>query len=544
MSKKVLIIENEAPQRIALHDFLEGLGFEVYSAGTAREARRLCELHWKSLAVAILDMELDDPEEPKTTGADVAMEFRRRFGLASPECLIYSHKNEIQFYRLALQLGAAAYLIKVESNINVVGQHTRVLALRETLNGPRIAAEVVRIASQSRTKSDAIATFCRNVLKQEFDACLGAPFVILFTDGNETKNTGDNIGLPEGHSAFYQTLQALAHGRGNQAEPFILESTKLEPPFDEQTARLYDRFDKAAFLPLSVSNNLQLSIGILTKEAEERELSARTAAELCGILAQYLRPTVIENMLTIWAHWTELRATRTSMAKLCLSVGQDIYSCVEAEDLEELDSMATDLNDTGQYLGQLDSVRQTDAQDAVSVKDVVLEAWKWVAPTGGQDVKLEVQNDCSVNVRRTDMEIIISRLLQWFVYRSKFTPFDIAPVIDIVCEKTDADAAITLEDASQRLPQALRDDLFAPFTQAISTPFAHIWDTKLRAQAAVDGQATAPSYRGTGRYLPLYLAKMIVEGRYQGSLQDQSNQIAGRNYGHRIQMQFPLNRIH
>src|SRR6185369_9951415 len=115
----------------------------------------------------------------------------------------------------------------------------------------------------------------------------------------------------------------------------------------------------------------------------------------------------------------------------------------------------------------------------------------------------------------------------------KFTPLDIPPVINKACTNTETSACIILEDSSQRLPKQLRDDLFAPFTQALRTPFMPIRRPKPLASKR-GGQAPAPSYVGTGRYLPLYLAKMIVEGRYQGVLQDQSNQITDRKYGHRI----------
>lgn len=540
--KKVLIVEDHEPQRIALQDMLEGCGFEVYSAGNAADARQLAELHWDELDVLVLDMQLNDPNELRTTGAAIGIEFRKKKKSFPPESLIYSSKSEIDFYRLALQLGAAAYLLKEVDGKQVVLQHVRVLALRRALNGenPKIATEVAQIAVHSRSQSEAILTFCRRVLKPEFESCLGAPFVILFTEGDTTQNCADNAGLPTGSSAFYHTLQALAHGKGNLTEPFILETSELGKPPDQETALLYEKLNLAAFLPLSLSSNLSLSIGILHQEESEEVPVPEDEKGLCKVLAQYLRPTVLENIMSIWSLWTELRATRTSTAKLCLSVGQEIKDGLETGDMEQLEDLADDLNNTGQLLIQLDTRNWQDESDTISVKEVVVETWDWIGQSEGQlATKLDLQGDCTVQAQRSDLEIIVSRLLQWLLYRSKSTPLDVEPVIKIGCETTANGATVTFEDNSQRLPKKLRDDMFAPFTQAISTPFADIASAKPMA-GGVAATTPANSHLNTGRYLPLYLAKMLVEGRYHGVLEDHSDEITERNYGHRILMQFPV----
>src|ERR1044072_6152447 len=104
-TKKVLVIEDDEQQRISLHESLEVRGFTVYSAGRVAEARELAERHWGDLDVTVLDMRLEDPEEPNITGADIGIEFRRSKSSFPPESLIYSAYAEIDFYRLALKLG-------------------------------------------------------------------------------------------------------------------------------------------------------------------------------------------------------------------------------------------------------------------------------------------------------------------------------------------------------------------------------------------------------------------------------------------------------
>ena len=542
MNKKKVLIVDDKEVRNDLSASLKLYDFETYVASTAAEARRLAKMHWQDLDVIIWDMNLDDPSEPLTTGADIGIECRTEMKSFPPEALIYSIKNQIDYYRLALRLGAAAYLLKDVDRLPTVVQHVRVLALRRALNGenPKIAADIARIAVHSRSKPDAILMLCRTVLKPEFEACLRVPFLILFTEDSSTQNCADTAGLPQGSSAFYNTLQALAHGKGNLTEPFILETDRLEAPPDQQTAALYERLNRAAFLPLSLSNNLKLSIGILDQERDTRGSGSSEAKALCTVLAQYLRPTVLENVLNIWSQWTELRATRTSTAKLCLSVGQEINAGLDTKDLPQLEDLANDLNDTGQYLAQLDRYFEEE-NDPILVRDLVAEAWKFIAQAEDtSNIRLQVQGDCAVKAQRSDLEIVFSRLLQWFMYRSKAMPLDVTPDIKINCEATNGGATITFEDNSHRLPKRLREDLFAPFTQAISTPFAEI-DGANHSAKGPSSDKSARSHLNTGRYLPLYLTKMLVEGRYHGLLEDHSDEITERSYGHRILMQFPGN---
>lgn len=534
--KKVLIVEDEDTLGLLTNDLTEA-GFEVYPASNPTDARRLAEEHWGELDVVSLDMELEDADEPLITGADIGIEFRRKKDSFPPESLIYSAKSQINYYRLALRLGAAAYLLKEEVGLPVVVQHVRVLALRHALNGenPNVAAEVARIAAHSGTQSEAILTFCRQVLKQEFQSCLGVNFVILFTEENATVNCADNAGLPARSDSFYHTLQALAHGKGNLTEPFIFEANKLDAPNDPDTLALHQRLNLAAFLPLSLSNDKKLSIGILSKGPGE----AADAKALCTVLAQYLRPTVLENVISIWSQWTELHATRNSTAKLCLSVGQEIKDGLESEDMEQrLSDLANDLNDTGQCLTQLDNRNWREDGASVSVRDMVRTSWDLITSDGQPVPKLDIHGDCAVQAQGSDMMIIVSRLLQWFTYRSKNVPVDVEPVITVTCKETDGGVTTVFEDTSRRLPKKLREDLFAPFTQAISTPFAEL-ATAQTASAGIIGETPATESPSSGRYLPLYLAKMLVEGRYRGLLEDHSDEMTEQRYGHRVVMHFP-----
>ena len=337
---KVLVSENMKGEQVRLREALEPHSVEVDIAGDAAETRQKAERRWEELDVVILDVRLDDPKEPGTTGPGIVIEIRdKKKESFPPEFIVHTAHDDNDYYRLALNLGAAAYLIKLKDDPLI---HVKVLALRRALNGknPRVAAEVERIAAQSRNISDALLKFSQKVLKPAFDFYLDVPFVILFTDGSTTQNCADNVGLPPGTSAFYHTLQALAHGKGNPTEPFILKTGKLKAPPNEETARLYERFEGTAFLPFSLSNDIKLSIGILRPEKTADRSEPSNEEILVSVLAQHLRPTVLENVITIWSQWAKLRATLTNTAKLCLSVGQEISNGLETEDLLQLEDLS------------------------------------------------------------------------------------------------------------------------------------------------------------------------------------------------------------
>jgi ActR/RegA family two-component response regulator len=554
--KKVLIIEDLEPQRVALHEQLAVRGFEVYSAGSVAEARALAEQHWNDLDVAVLDMRLEDPSDRSMTGADIGMEYRNKKSNDTCEFLIYSAYAELDYYRLALKLGVAAYLSKtgevgkVARNLTDAIQHVRVLALRRALNSdnPATIDKVARIAACSQNRKEAVLRFCQNVLKPEFESCLGGPFIVLFSAGNLTQNVAASQGLPQGTPDFYHTLQALAHGNGNVAEPLVLDASELEKAADAETNQLCERLDGAAFLPLSISQDFRLSIGILQQHAPETPVP-EDAKELSRLLAQYLRPTVLENMLKIWPRWTELKATRSSAARLCLFVGQELKYMLPSRDKDErswpenslsrLWRLADDMSDTGELLRDLEERRWSDKSELVSVKAIAESAWSWI--TEGEEhanESFEISGDCMIETDKRDLDVAVSRLLFWLAQRRSATPVNEAPLVTVKCIDHIDGPTIIFEDRSQRLHQNLRAEMFAPFSQAVQVPFA------LESMATVDNGAqvaAAEHDSNPGRYLPLYLAKMLVEGRYHGRLEDHSDDkdLKDRTYGHRIVMQFP-----
>jgi CheY-like chemotaxis protein len=572
--KKVLIVEDYRAQGLALKEMLEARGFEVYNASLVAEARALAEKHWKDIDVAVLDMRMEkDPDHQGLTGADIAVQVRRDKNKKDypkdypPEFLIYSAYAEIPFYKLALQLGVAAYLSKmgeankVSRNLPEAVLHVRILALRRALNSdnPMTSKRVARIAAQSGSQSEAIRRFCREILKPEFESCLGAPFVVLFSEESQmTENCATNAtGLPEGSSKFYHTLQALAHGIGNPTEPFVLNIDQLKRQIDFEADQSYEKLDGAAFVPLPISQKYKLSIGILqeperTVGPDETVPPVENAEALGTILAQYLRPTVLENMLNIWPQWTELKAIRSSVAKLCLFVGQELKYVLPRQDEDEqpwledslgrLWDLAHDLDDTGRMLRDLEDKGWKEESKLVSIKGIADESWGMITKgEEGAEESFKVEGDCLVEADEIDLNIAVSRLLHWFAQRRSATPVGEQPLVTVKCGDDEGCPTVLFEDRSQRLKKKLRAEMFAPFAHAVPVPFPSESETG-GAQAA-EAAAGKREGRPEGRYLPLYLAKMLVEGRYNGTLEDHSDDddLKDLTYGHRVVMRFPPN---
>jgi len=219
----------------------------------------------------------------------------------------------------------------------------------------------------------------------------------------------------------------------------------------------------------------------------------------------------------------------------------------EADDLSAGDSLrrlwglANDLNDTGQLLNDLGTWRWGDKSGPVSIREVAENSWRWITEAEADAARsFEIEGDCTVEADKRDLEIAVSRLLHWLAQRRTATPFDEEPLVSVKCRDDVDGPTIIFEDRSQRLNKKLRADMFAPFTQAVPVPFSP--DAELaEAEEPGPGEAGGKPRRRGGRYLPLYLAKVIVEGRYHGTLKDHSDDedLKDLSYRHRIVMRFP-----
>lgn len=520
----MLIVDDRRAIGIALRERLEELGFEVYFTDKVATARDLANEHWESLSVAVLDMRLEDTDAANITGADIGISMRESKKSFPPEFLIYSAFAKKDYYQLAIELGVAAYLPKEENKSTDIVRHIKVLALRHALNvsNPRNIHKIASIAGDSQSLSEAITKCCKEILEPEFDSCLRTPFVILFGHHSQTYNCAANLTLPKGAHPVYRALQTLICSGNDTSVPFVVDINSIRLPGNEPVEDFFKILDRAVFILLPISEDFNLSIGILH---DKKNKLPEDEWALVKVLQKYLRDTIKEQINRLWFQWEHYRilTIQSNTAKFCGFVGQEIKNLIE-EDNKDLLELADDLIDTGYILWnnvtKVEKVSQT-----ISLEALVYSAWSWIEE-GNKDKKqklpsLYIKNFFQISANKEDLEVAFARLLNWLVLRAPLTPKELEPTVTIKCEKIDNQVNVFLEDNSRRLDTKLRAQIFSPLTQAIPIPFDNL------------------IYQGekvSGKYLPLFLAKTLVP-----SLTDCSDDedLKDKSYGHRFMMQFP-----
>lgn len=547
--KRVLLVENERLQREAVHRALENRGFFVASAADPETARRLVDMQVVPFDVLLLDMNLEDPSG--ITGAKLAIEFRKRKEWKEwpAEFLICSAYDDKEYYRQAMELGAAAYLEKTDGvDLYSVVRHVRVLALRRalSLDRPDALATIDEIAKTSLTKEDAIRRFCDEILRSELADSLGASFLLLVTVGTGTYGYTNLVGLPDGPHEAYKTIQALAQGNIGTSELFPFDPARLENAASQEESLLLERLG-GVYIPLMGDTDLRLSLGILPSS---KHAAGDDPKALAGVLASLFRPTVLRHLLTLTTKWTELYVQRlavlTATSQLCLYVGQEQLTLLEeatatgevselGSSLRELQLLAEDMREAGEILGELaqqETTRTEDiqtsaarsAKNVFSMGSVIRSAWNKTSLMLGVDAQetFKLEGDCEIQGRRDYLEIATSRILQWFIQRLQLaTPPDQGPGPSIVvtCRETRDGREVVFEDRSRKVPQRLRDHLFVPFSQSVHLP------------------PNKADLRGPGLHLPLYMAKTLVELGNGGFLEDRTSPES--DIGNRLVMRFP-----
>jgi CheY-like chemotaxis protein len=532
-SKKVLIIEDRERQRKALHKVLERRGFTVKSAGSVATAQRAIEELYGGLDVMIMDMHLGDDEHPEITGADLGLKAKKMQPVWPPEFLIHSGVKDMSYYQLALRLGAAAYLLKHDYKPEQVVPHVRALALRRALSIERedLARRIEKIGESSQTAGKAVRIFCRDILIPELEACLGAPFVLLLRDHQRTILCGRDADLPVGEDSVFETVRVLTITESNGVEPFIFDASKVLPDEERRNSPAARKLNDGAFISLINNKDFPLTLGILKAENGAFPL-ADSPQELAQVLIGYLKPAVLEQFLRLLSYWTESKARRderlAETSRIFLYIGQEQLSILqdahdsgqwssENRHFQKLQALADDLYDTGQVLS---SLRNPDEEDfpMIDVAEIARMAWTEIGGDRAEEI-FSVSGNCNVRARSEDLFIIITRILQWFIQRFIEYPYQSSPVISIVCFVSETRPVVTLEDRSRRLSEPLRRRLFDSFAQ--TNPIAQ----------------TKSSHDLPGVYLPLYLAKALVEEKYSGRLEERSDEMEG-DIGHRFVMQF------
>ncbi|HEX8174363.1 MAG TPA: hypothetical protein VF543_04500 [Pyrinomonadaceae bacterium] len=532
--KTVVIVEDDDPTRENLQEEIKMRGFRARGAGTVAEAYRIIQDLGEETDVMVLDMALEDPDDPET-GADIAIRVRDQHPTWLPEYLIITgYPNVLNYYRLALRLGAAAYLARGEVEDEDIVRHIRALALKRSLRVERPAVmEALRSISEStKNLSEAVRKFCREMLAGELTTCLGAPYILLLTDERGTQNVATNTNLPTGYEASYAAIQAMAHAITKPASPHVVSLEDIEnlpPPANVVEKEVLARLPGAALLPLGAAMNFRLSLALFVPRPEDLGYTEDTGL-LAAVLAQHVRPSIVEHFLGILVHLdSQKRAMLKSISYFCLYVGQDqqriIDEGVASKELQEesgihrsLTTMADDLRQTGTILNSAVKSLPQDALTTFEMKDLIEREFADLREVMGLgDFELRIEGSCQVKAG-DDLAIAIKRMLQWLAQRRAETPPNLSPAIHVRCMEREYSSVITFEDRSRRLSAKFRERLFEPFSTSVIL-------------------AAGASSSGPGLYLPMYLAKVLVEEKYGGWLKDESDLMEGET-GHRLVMSF------
>jgi hypothetical protein len=160
----------------------------------------------------------------------------------------------------------------------------------------------------------------------------------------------------------------------------------------------------------------------------------------------------------------------------------------------------------------------------VSLNPFIESVWTNLDNGASKDA-LSIEGDCAIRANREHLLVMVSSILQWFVQRFIDTPPGIEPHISVRCSHSQQGAELIFQDRSRRLDKVLREHLFTPFANAL--PESH--DSNGRARL----------------YSSLFLAKQLVEKKYEGILEDISDAISdsanesGVMNGHRFRICFP-----
>ena len=534
MQKTIAIVEDEIEQKNFFVNALRRRGFRAEGAETVNEAYRLIEELGETTDVMLLDMQLRDPDDP-STGAEIAIKMRDKHPGWMPEYVVKTaFAYTVDYYRFALQLGVAAYLSHDEVTEEDVIRHIRALALKRSLrvDRPKVMAALSAISQSTKNLSHAVVKFCREMLAIELDVCLGTPYVLLLSDEYGTQNVATNYDLPSGYQWFYSAIQEMAHSITKPSSQYVISDTETKGFPNPTTANdkiILDRLPGAALLPLAKVMNFKLSLILFVPGSGGWKLPEKTGP-FAAVLAQHVRPSIFEHFLGILIQLdAQNRMMLTSASRFCLYIGQEqeriITDGLKSNELQKetnlhhsLSTMAEDLRRTGTILDSATNDRSRATLAVIEMKDMVeKELSDLTATIDFGNLNFFIVGSCQVNAG-TDLAIAVKRLLQWLIQRGKETPPAMEPEIHVECIECEHDSKIIFRDRSRRLPKGLREQLFEPFSTSV-----------LRTSG--EGEL------GPGLYLPLYLAKVLVEAKYGGRLSDESDGMDS-DIGHMLTMSF------
>jgi CheY-like chemotaxis protein len=543
MKKRVFYVEDDTLQRLALKRALTERGFDVVAVGTVAEARQEMTRFVGGIDVALYDLLLEmDPHCGNTSGAILAAEMWKAHEEWPPEFLFHSALENVEYYRLALQVRVGAYLGKSEATLHDVIRYIRVLALRHALSVRRPGAlkRLGTLAQRCPSGAAVLQAFCHDILEPELRECLGAGFALVLESKGERRWCGGSWKDPWASMEPLRTLQAIARSRAMLGAPFII---------DESTEQVVEESDKEAVRALRGATVVRLAahqfaeMFLLLEAGNDDDPLAESAPKLAHLLGELLGPTIVEHMLTLVSFFERFaereRTAIQNTSRLTLVLGHrlaEIHGLAMDQDeadagaahLQQLAELQEELQDAGQVLSnlvaQLDHHKASDYSalpaPAVRARAVLEKAWHAVPRPSHMTDALCVEDDVEVVGSDEDLGRVFQALLQWMVQRAAFLGEGAKGKITARCTAGAERAEIIIDGPGRRLPRPIREELFMPLTDAVLEP------------------PTEKHPEGRRLVLALYVARMLLAVRHHGTLEDRSDALAAPQ-GHRFVVTLP-----
>jgi CheY-like chemotaxis protein len=563
LKPSVFIIEDDKPQRVGMRLKLEARGFQVSSAESIADGKRILKEKGDKFDVILTDMRLDAFIDGKTglTGADLVIDFYKEKAkdghFQRPEPIVLSAFKEVDLYQKAFSLGAAAYLDKAAYSSESVIRHLRALAIKSILNNNSNRVDMIdSVILKSNSEADLYENLCSDILGKVFSDCLGSPFVFLLTEFSNSfllraKNCANcSNDFPLGEDEIYKEILSLMYSNSDTSKPFVLDEdnfSMLRKQGSELSDEQIGKFKDSAFISLHLAGGFGLSIGILKDNTQYSE----PPMEMARLLISYVNPTLSTFISKSVAYSVKVRfleniaereITIKRLASFCNNVGSEQLYILEDADLINKDSdnyldsktyqhikgLAEDLCQTGRLLEPIaDRSFSTEPLPLISMKDLIIGAWKELESEAdfANKIDISVTGNCQVQGEKEDFWLVAFRLLHWFSRRRFEVPDGSKHSIKATCSEGENEAVIVFEDNSYRLPSELREKLFNAFSPATPPPTSDDISEKHRP----------------GLYLALYLSQIIIEEKYRGNLIECSDDLSAE-LGHRIEIRIPLSK--
>lgn len=571
-AKRVFVLEDQPNQLDTYVRFLKRRGFDVVGAKNLEEVEQVLKSD-KTCDLLLLDMNLKgDPKaiELNIYGSDVGEQLVNKHASWPPEVIIMTaYHARVDFWRKAFAVGASAFLEKSKLSVEAIINHVYVMLLRRavSLGNPRCNEVINEVLSQGGREHRLLEEFFRRLVVPEFDACLGAPFIMVLEHAGASAEGAPAAPLPAasailreqivelvGKASYYLQVKDLKDPFRLDEEVFLLAplpaqnsssevflSAHLVGLLETETqpggsATLTELLEDAAFIPLQLTPDVRLSL-LLVKDRTHRQGSEDLLPlPLARLLAKYSLDTLrmtLTNLIERWKNEQKIKQVQLQdLGRYCDYVGAEAKRITfgfesegfvpeENTSFQRLSLLADELFEAGEFLDSLSREKVHPARRLI-LREIVQRAWDGLARgVAGPSGVLSFSGDCGATVLAAEEELffIFSRLLHWLVSFYEVDS-DVTPRVSVGCRLEGGEVEIALESESVRLHKILRDSLFVPMTQRID--YEQVLESK-----------------GPKLFLSLYLTKSLLEKRYQGSLADSSDSLPGE-LGHRLVIRMPV----